>query len=391
MARKVLIIANTARFVSLFELHNIRILQGMGYEVHCFCYFENEHNEKQGTVRKLAETGVVLHEADSFRSPFRLKNIKVYQQLKRLMRKERFDLIDCHTPMGGVLARAAAAATKTGPVIYTAHGFHFYKGAPAINWIIYYPAEWFLSHITDVLITINHEDYARARALHAKRTVMITGVGLDTEKFESAKTNFEQKRKDFGIPSDSFLIMSVGELNENKNHRVIIRAIAGLKEIKPYYLICGEGPEKESLQKLAQRLNVENQVIFGGLRSDIHELLKIADCFAFPSKREGLGIAALEAMAAGLPIITSNSGGITEYSEDGKTGFVCRPDDVIGFAETIRKVAEDKVLAARMSAYNRQAAKKYDIRNVNRTMTEIYESVSHRKLWNVCGERERTE
>jgi glycosyltransferase involved in cell wall biosynthesis len=276
-------------------------------------------------------------------------------------------------------------------VIYTAHGFHFYKGAPDINWIMYYPAEWFLSHITDVLITINHEDYARARALHAERTVMIPGVGLDTEKFESAKTNFEQKRKDFGIPLDSFLIMSVGELNENKNHRVIIRAIAGLKEIKPYYLICGEGPEKERLQKLAQRLNVENQVIFGGLRSDIHELLKIADCFAFPSKREGLGIAALEAMAAGLPIITSNSGGITEYSEDGKTGFVCRPDDVIGFAETIRKVAEDKVLAARMSAYNRQAAKKYDIRNVNRTMTEIYESVSQRKSWNVCGERERTE
>ncbi|WBY64488.1 glycosyltransferase family 4 protein [Thermocaproicibacter melissae] len=372
-SRKALIVANTGRFIALFELDNIRILQSLGYEVHCFADFhESAYHD---LTKKVEDLGVIIYNADSFRSPFRLKNIKVYHQLVDIMNKNKFDFVDCHTPMGGVLARLAARTTKTRPIQYTAHGFHFFKGAPIHNWLCYYPVERFLSRFTDTLVTINHEDFERAKSLHAKRVLYIPGVGFDTAKFKNTQVDRKKKRQELGIPLEAFLIVSVGEINKNKNQHVIIEAISKISDFNPYYLICGEGPEKENLKALSKELGIEQQVIFLGFRNDIAEILKIADCFAFPSKREGLGIAALEAMASGLPIITSNASGILDYSENGKTGFICSPDDACGFANAICKLAHDENLRQQMSSYNQSKVLKYDIKNVRQTMVDIYKSI----------------
>lgn len=373
MSHKALIVANTGRFIALFELDNIRILQSMGYEVHCFADF---HESAYRTLtQKVADLGAIIYNADSFRSPFRLKNFKIYRQLKGIMCENKFDFVDCHTPMGGVLARLAARATKTHPVQYTAHGFHFFTGAPIRNWLFYYPVERFLSRFTDTLITINREDFERAKALHAKRVVHIPGVGFDTDEYIGTHVDIKKKRQELGIPTDAFLIVSVGEINKNKNQSVIIEAISQISDFKPYYLLCGEGPEKENLRTLSKDLGIGQRVIFAGFRNDIAEILKIADCFAFPSKREGLGVAGLEAMASGLPIVTSNVSGILDYSEDNKTGFVCSPNDVGGFANAIRRLACDENLRKRMGAYNQSQAPKYDIKNVRQIMINIYKNI----------------
>ena len=370
MPRKALIIANTGRFIALFESDNIKILKDLGFEVHCFASFDEKNSES--FYGDLEDRGVHLHNVQSFRSPFRLENFKVYFQLRSAMLENKFDFVDCHTPMGGVLARLAAKATGTHPVQYTAHGFHFYRGAPVQNWLFYYPVERFLSRFTDTLITINCEDFRRAKTFHAKRVIQIPGVGVDVEKYRGIQVDVGRKRREIGVPAKAFLIVSVGELNRNKNHQAIIRAISGITGFRPYYLLCGEGPERKRLEKLCENAGIRNRVIFLGFRSDIAEILKCSDCFAFPSRREGLGVAALEAMASGLPLITSGATGISEYSEDGKTGFVCEPDDVSGFSRAILRLMQDGKLREQMGRHNQQAAEKFGIRHVNRMMTEIY-------------------
>jgi glycosyltransferase involved in cell wall biosynthesis len=372
MSRKALIVANTGRFIALFEIGNIRILKGLGYEVHCFASFQED--TCKSLYRQLDDLGVTIYDAEPFRSPYRPRNILVYRQLKNIMRKNRYDFVDCHTPMGGVLARLAAKSTGTGPVQYTAHGFHFYEGAPIQNWLFYYPVERFLSRCTDTLITINREDYERAKTFHAKRVIQIPGVGFHSEKYRNLQIDPRAKREELGIPSDAFLIVSVGELNRNKNHRVILEAISAVQNFAPYYLICGEGPESENLKRACVRLNLQRQVLFPGFREDVAEILKCSDCFAFPSRREGLGMAALEAMASGLPLITSDASGILEYSENGKTGFVCAPDDVRGFAGAILRLLENRELGKQMGRYNREAVQKFGRNHVNKIMSEIYSS-----------------
>jgi glycosyltransferase involved in cell wall biosynthesis len=372
-SRKALIVANTGRFIALFELDNIRILQSLGYEVHCFADFhESAYHD---LTKKVEDLGVIIYNADSFRSPFRLKNIKVYHQLVDIMNKNKFDFVDCHTPMGGVLARLAARTTKTRPIQYTAHGFHFFKGAPIHNWLCYYPVERFLSRFTDTLVTINHEDFERAKSLHAKRVLYIPGVGVDTAKFKNTQVDRKKKRQELGIPTDAFLIVSVGELSMRKNHAAVIKAISRMSDFKPYYLVCGEGPEKENLRTLSKDLGIGQQVIFAGFRNDIAEVLRIADCFAFPSRQEGLSVALMEAMAAGLPIVCSKIRGNTDLVEDGKGGYLTDPDDADGISEDIRKIYTSAELREQMAAFNLEKIKSFSKENVRKMMIDIYKNI----------------
>lgn len=249
------------------------------------------------------------------RSPFSLKNIKAYIRLKKVIASGNYDIVHCHTPVGGVLTRLACRSfRKNGlKVIYTAHGFHFYKGAPLINWIMYYPIEWLCAHWTDVLITINEEDYDIAQKyMHAKNIEYVPGVGLDTVKFRDTVIDRNAKRRELGIPEDAFLILSVGELNENKNHQAVIRELVGQRNSqcppllhnipidKAHYAIAGSGPLRDNLMKLADNLGIGNRVHLLGYRSDCAELYKTADLFVLPSKREGLNVSLQEAKASGL-------------------------------------------------------------------------------------------
>lgn len=364
--KKILFCSNVISHINAFHLPYMKWFQGQGWKVHVAT---NGDMELPYCNKK--------HNISIQRSPFKAKNIKAYYQLKKIFKKENYDIIHCHTPMGGVLARLAACASmKNGTkVVYTAHGFHFFKGAPLQNWLIYYPIEKYLARYTDVLITINTEDFARAKNFKAKRVEYVSGMGVDTEKFSTAVIDRVQKREELGISNDTFVILSVGELNKNKNHEVVIRAIAKLDNLNVQYLICGIGPLESHLRSVANQLGIEKQVKLFGFRNDIAEICRAADIFTFPSKREGLGLAALEAMASGLPIVTSNVHGIVDYSVEGVTGFSCRPYDIDEFAAKMKKLADDAKLRKMIGAHNVQAVKRFDVNYTVKIMKEIYSSV----------------
>lgn len=303
--RKVIFVANTARFFVMFEQNNIRLLQSMGYEVHCASNFEHERDVDAKSI--LEKLNVTIHQIDIARSPFSVRNLNAYRQLKALMKQERFDLVDCHTPMGGVLARLAAKATKTAPVLYTAHGFHFYKGCPLQNRLIYETIERWLARYTDGLITINEEDYQAAKSFHLRgKAYKIPGVGIDVKGIHDLKVDRAQKRRELGVPEDAFVMLSVGDLNANKNHSTAIKAFAKADIPNSYYLICGEGELRNELNSSAEKLGVSQRVRLLGFRNDVREILKASDLFVFPSFREGLSVALLEAVSAGVTCIASN-------------------------------------------------------------------------------------
>ena len=215
--KKFLIVAHYSRFLVQFELNDVRLLQSMGFEVHYATNYQQE-DMFSGAIKIIQENGVILHQIDFVRSPYNIpENIKAYRQLKDLMVKEKFSGVHCHTPMAGALARLAANATHTAPVIYTAHGFHFYKGCPLKNKLIYQTAETFLARYTDALVTINEEDFQAAKSFHIRGDVYkIPGVGIDTQAIKTYKCNPIQIRKDLGIDESSTVFCSVGEINEIK-------------------------------------------------------------------------------------------------------------------------------------------------------------------------------
>lgn len=375
--KKFLIVAHYSRFLVQFEMNDVKLLQELGYEVHYATNYEQE-DMYADAPRKIEEAGVKLHQIDFVRSPYKIKeNMQAYRQLKQLMKEIKFDGVHCHTPMGGMLARMAAKATKTGPVLYTAHGFHFFKGAPLVNWLFYYPVEKFLSRWTDLQITINEEDYQRARnKMHAKKVVLIPGVGVDTKKFAECIENKKEKRRELNIPEDGFVLLSVSELIERKNNRVIIEALHKLNNPNIYYLMVGTGQLKDEYEKLIKQYGLENNIRMLGFRTDIGELCKSSDCFIHLAKQEGLAIAPLEAMACGLPLISSEVRGIRDYTIDGKSGYcVKRFTDAFEIADAVNKMFTDKASREKYSSYNLQHVKKYDMSNVAGFMKKIYTEI----------------
>lgn len=371
--KKALLVTTVSGFVPQFEMNNVRILQQMGYEVH---YASNYHMPSYGNDNsRLDGTGIIRHQVDFERSPFTLKNIAVYKQLKKVMEEEQFDLVHCHTPMGGALARIAAHNTKTGPVLYTAHGFHFFKGAPLVNWLCYYPVEKMLSHYTDVLICINQEDYERAKKkFYAKQVIKIPGVGIDIKRIENIDVDRNKKREDLGIGKDQKVLLFVGEMTKNKNHRLIIEAVAKLHDSSITAVFCGHGQEEQHLRELAKTLHVEEQIRFLGYRKDVLEIYKIADLFVFPSMREGLPVALIEAMASGLAVVCSDIRGNRDLIEEGKGGILIKGDSLEEYCKNIKMLKSNDKERIKMGDFNKNKVAQFSIDEVERVMYRIYSS-----------------
>lgn len=363
---KILYVTTVSGTMTFFTEH-IKMLISKGHQVDLCCSVGKPINIE------LLELGCEVFDLKFKRTPLKIENYKAYLDLKQLIIEGNYDLVHTHTPIASALVRIACRKLDNVKVFYTAHGFHFFKGAPLINWLTYYPIEKWLSKYTDTIITINKEDYERAKN-HFKvaRVEYIPGVGLDIDKFRNVVVDRIAKRKEIGIPEDSFVVLSVGELNKNKNHEVIIKAIAKLNNPKIHYVICGKGPLENYLKELAEQLNNKNQVHLLGYRNDIVEICTSCDIFAFPSLREGLGMAALEAMACGLPIITSNTHGIVDYSINGVTGCTCSPKNVDSFAVAIDRLFRSDEMRIKMGKYNSDAVKTYDWNNVKVLIKDIY-------------------
>ncbi|MBD8589477.1 glycosyltransferase family 4 protein [Peribacillus simplex] len=365
--KKILIVSTVSRQFYLFEQSNIEVLNSLGYEIHAAANF-SDANER------LDKLNIIRHPFDIQRSPFSLKNIKAYKQLKKLMKSESFDVVHCHSPMGGVLARLVSKSLGISSVIYTAHGFHFYKGASLINWLVYYPVERFLSKFTDVLITINKEDYDRGKTFKARKVIYVPGIGVDTKKFSNASIDKDKKRQELGISNETVVLLSIGEMIKRKNHELVLKALVNVKSQNFLYLICGRGELEDYLRNLAKTLGIEDKVRFLGYRNDIPEICKASDLFVFPSYQEGLPVSVMEAMSAGLPIVCSAIRGNTDLIENGSGGYLIKPDDVTGFTMSIEKLLIENELRNLMGKRNIKEVKKYDKEMIKENMEEVYKN-----------------
>lgn len=380
--KKILIVASVISFIEWFNKENIEYLsKTLSCEVHVACNFDYFNDTDETRAKKYIETlkeqGITLHNIAFARSPFCADNIQAYKQLKSIIDSTAFDLIHCHTPTASMMTRLAArkARKKGSVVMYTCHGFHFHNASSKKNWLIYYPIEKFLSRYCDYIVTINQEDYNRSKTFHCKNVRYIPSVGVDIRKIQSLTIDKNEKKQELGLSPQDTLILSAGELIERKNHEVIIRALAMVQNPKLHYAIAGKGPLKEYLTDLAQNVGVAQQVQFLGFRTDVYELYHAADISAFPSKIEGLGLAGVEAMAAGVPLVASNVHGILDYVVDGQTGYTAAPHDVDGFASAIRTLADNPSLRESMKANCLKAVEPFELSHALRIMWDIYDEI----------------
>lgn len=373
--KKILYVTTISGFLPQFELRDVRIVEEMGYEVH---YASNFNNPIYSFDKdELEKQGIVLHHIDVEKSPVHLRhNYKAFRQLKKIIDEENIDVVHCHNPMGGVIGRLSSALSRRKPyVIYTAHGFHFYKGASALNWILFYPVERFLAGFTNEIITINKEDYLRASKFRLRKRGSVTqihGVGVDTERFRAIPGAYHEKRIELGIPENAFHIVTAAELNDNKNQVVILEALAKLNDSDIYYSICGKGPREKMLSELIKEFHLEDRVKLLGYRTDMEYVLQSADAFAFPSIREGLGIAAVEALFCEVPLIASDNRGTREYAFDGLNSIVCKENDMTSFAEAIERLKGNSAYRYMLKANSSRSVGQFSAEETEKVMRLVY-------------------
>ena len=327
-------------------------------------------NECEGEARVngiYAELGCIVYPISCSRSPFSLGNIEAIRELKKIVQDNHYDIVHCHTPIAAFCTRLACKKVrKTGvKVFYTAHGFHFYTGAPFVNWLIYYPIEWICSFWTDVLITINTEDFERAKKrFHARKTEYVPGVGVDITKFAQRENGRDRIRKEFNL-KDEFVLLSVGELNKNKNQEAVIRAIAGMPIV---YIIVGIGTLEQHLKELSEECG--SRVILTGFRNDVADFYDVADAYILPSIREGLNVSLMEAMASSLPCLAGQIRGNTDLLDEAG-GFLFDPLDNSNIKSAIEKMIVSRNRET-MGIHNYEKIRNFDLSSVNEKISNKY-------------------
>lgn len=386
--RKVLVTASVASMLDLFNRDNIRILKESGWQVEVAANFSSGNITSPARVRQfyreLRQMGIAVHPIPVPRKAGDLIHIlRSYRMLKKLCETQDYSLIHTQSPIGGAVLRLAAApCRKKGcRVIYTAHGFHFYKGASLLRWLCFYPVEKWLSAYTDVLITINAEDYRLARRFSAREVCLVPGIGIHLSDYCPDAGKRRSMRRAFGFRRQDFVVLGVGQLSRRKNQEVVIQALALLGRDNVHYVLAGIGERKAYYCRLARKLGVERNVHFTGYRSDIPDLLRMADCFAFPSRQEGLPVALMEAMAAKVPVVCSRIRGNCDLVRDGIEGRLVAPKDAAGFADAIRQMMDQPEFADACRDHARKRVGRCSSDLVNRKMERIYASAHGMKKY----------
>ena len=375
--KKILFVSNIAgKKVGSFSIASIYASEKNNLDFHLASNFNaSSLDERKKDEEKY---GITLHHIDFARNPLHPQNLKAYQQLVKLMKNEQFDMVHCNTPVGGLIGRIVAKKYKIKHVIYQAHGFHFYKGAPKLNWLVYYPIERLLAHWTDALITINQEDYQAAQNFKLRNNghvYYVPGVGINLSEYENIHINRAAKRSTLGLSEKDFVLLSAGRLDYNKNNATIIKAVAKLNNPRVHFVLCGDGAERPKLSELAATLKVSDQIHFLGNRSDMKELYCTADVFVMASFREGLSRSIMEAMACGLPCIVSRIRGNVDLIQKEKGGFLVSPTSVQEFSEKINILLESDSLLKEMSTFNRAYVQNFELKKVITKMTDIYKEI----------------
>lgn len=374
--KRALMYASVASMIQQFNMDNIKLLKSLGYEVDVACNMKVGSTISDEKIKEMElefeSIGVKVYHIPVPRKVTAIGQIlKSIKETKYLINSREYDLIHCHSPIGGMICRLANRISKTygkARMIYTAHGFHFFEGAPKKNWLLFYPVEKLSSYFTDILITINEEDYALAqKKMKAKQVVYIPGVGVDLEKIAQVKEMRTALCQELGIQQDRILMLSVGELNDNKNHRCVVEVLNQLPE-EYHYLICGQGHTKEVLEQLAKECGCMDRLHLMGFREDVIAIMKSCDMFLFPSKREGLSLAVMEAMACGMPCVVSGIRGNTDLI-DTKGGMVLPVEE---FGTTLAAYIGRKPQLDECRKYNVIKVKTFSKEYVEKDMIKIY-------------------
>ena len=370
--KKVLLVATVQCHICQFHRPLARVLHQLGYEVHVAAC--DNLAQKDGMQLDFADR---VFDIPFARSPLSLTNIKAYRMLKRLIDEQGYQIVHCNTPVGGVLARLACRKLrkKGMRVLYTAHGFHFYKGAPILNWMLYYPIEWLCAHWTDRLITITDEDEVLARAKFKTEVKRIHSVGADSGKFFPISSEKKAElRKQYGVEPDTAAILCVAELNKNKNQKTAISAMAQVVKECPNAVLylAGNGSEKETLQTQIRDLQLTDHVKLLGYTTKVADWFGISDIVVACSLREGLGMNVIEGMLCQKPVVASSNRGHRELVANGETGYLVAPEDADAFALRLIALLQSQELAKAMGLAGQKRAEKYTDINVERELMEIY-------------------
>ncbi len=369
--KKVLMLTTTDNMIWQFLVPHIKHLESLGAKVECACsktgFWFDELKDK---------FGFVMNEIDFQRSPFKLKNISAYKKLVKLQKEKQFDLVYCQQPVGEFMGAMLGRRFHL-PVILTAHGFHFFKGCSIKNRLTIKPAETFMSRYATALITINDEDFEAAKKMHAKHVYKIHGIGFDENKYKKADETKSEIRKDLGINSDDFVIVTIAEFIKRKNYPTLLKAIAELKKQgeKVKFVICGRGKLEEKIKSLIKELNIEDYVTILGYRKDINRVLIASDVFAIASIHEGLTLSVIEAMSYSLPCVVSDVRGNKDLIEDEKGGYVIQKDDYLKFAESLKKLKKNPKLCIKMGEFNKKQSSLYSIDAVKKELQKIYDEI----------------
>ena len=366
--KKIMMIATTDNMIWQFLIPHIKHLQSLGNTVECVCaktgfWFDELKNK----------FGFIVHEIDFARSPFKLKNFKAYKQLKQLQKQQGYDLIYCQQPVGALMGRLIGKKFKV-PVIYVAHGFHFLKGNSVLKNFVFKTIEKKLAKSTDILITINEEDYQASKDWKAKYKFKISGIGFDINKYDNTPFDKDEFKKSLGL-KDEAVVLTVAELIKRKNYETALKSIAELKNEKIKYLICGRGVQEEELRQQIRALGIEDKVIMLGYRKDINKIMQISDVFFLPSTQEGLCLSIIEALNFGLPIVTSDVRGCQDLVVVNENGFTAQKNDYEYYAKVIKQLIKQPDLRQSMGEKSKQLAPQYSIENVQKQLEDIYKQL----------------
>lgn len=369
---KVLYVSTISNTINAFMIPHIEMLLDQGHHVDIACNIDREISPK------LIDSGCKVFNVEFQRSPLKKENLSAFKKISKLIKNEKYDLVHTHTPIASAIVRLACKSNKKIKVFYTAHGFHFFKGAPLKNWIAYYPIEKWLSRYTDCLITINKEDYDTSinKRFKAGKIKLVHGVGINLNKFKQQnKAKKTQIRMEYGYNEKEFILFYAAALNHNKHQDLLIDVVSKLKDRIPNIklLLAGRGPSEINYKERAKQLGVENNIEFLGFRGDIPDLLMLSDIVVASSRREGLPVNIMEAMATGLPLVVTNVRGHRELVSNGENGFIIELDDVEGFANSIEELYKSEELKYEFGKKGIKLVQKYALENVLTEMQEIYE------------------
>lgn len=373
---KILYVATVLSHICQFHLPHMKHLQEQGWEVHVAA--RDNLAVKNGLQLRFCDKFI---ETPFSRSPKSRDNLKAYRQMKKLLAEERYDVILCNTPMGGIVTRLAAKkARKRGTkVIYMVHGFHFYKGSSKAAWLVYYPIEKHMAKRCDLLITINEEDYALARRKFRGRTEIahIHGIGVDERRYHpSTPAERLAMREAEGLSPDDFVILCTGELNENKNQKTLVSAASLLKDKIPglKVLLAGNGPREQALRDQIAAEGLEGTVELLGYRTDLERLVPAVDLVVSCSRREGMPLNIIEAMLCKKPIVASHNRGHDELVRDGVNGLLFDAPDCHALADSLLLLYRDPARAAGFGEKGFEIAGTYSVSRVKYELERLLSS-----------------